>query len=450
VSYYFSGSSHGKARLCPGSTALPKGAFENPKADPGSALHEHLADRVNLGTQGAFSRIQEVALNWELDEGETRIFEARCRTFNYHPPRGALAEVPLALLSDGRVVRVEGARSVYQAPPETILPITIDLIFAEPEPLVCNEDGSVKCPEGSVLWTPDYKTGRDEYVDPVEYNRQALDSALIAGKFTGARLVMPAICLVRRGEGEWDVRRDAQGNAKPYTMDELAWLEQEIRETHEACVEQESRYAAGEPLRLVEGLHCGWCGARDSCPAKLAMIRSVVTGELQAPSRSAGPLTVEHAAQLAQIKPQLQRWLAKADDVLKTFADEHGAIPVGEGRVYGPHEVEEDEIHVEAAIPIVAAEIGPKFAQKAVRPASMSKTALNDAIRDSLEASGVKRQGAATQRRVYAKMLASGALGKVKKVKYEVYKLAPKPAEAVPEVTGTEETFRLLPPEPRK
>ena len=449
--YYFSGSSYSKAHHCPGSTALPKGAFENPKADPGSALHEHLADRVNLGTKGAFSRLQEVALAWELDEDETRIFEARCRTFTFQPPQGALAELPLCLLADGSVVRVEGARSVYQAPPTAILPITIDVIWSEPEPLVVGEDGSVTCPAGSVLFVPDYKTGKDEYVDPVEHNRQALAGGLVAAKFTGARLVLPAILFVRRGEGEWDVRRDSLGNPKPYTMDELAWLEQEILDTHQACAEQERRYAAGEPLRLVEGLNCGWCGARDSCQAKLAMIRSVVSGELVVPGGAALSLTEEQATKLAEIKPQIARWLAKADAVLKTYVDERGRpLNMGEGRVYGPHEVQEDEILVEEALPIVAAEIGPEFARAAVKPASMSKTALDEAIKASLEDRGVKRQGSATQRRVYAKLLQTGALRKVRKVKYEVYKGEVKPVDAVPEVTGTEQTFRLLPPEPRK
>ena len=276
---------------------------------------------------------------------------------------------------------------------------------------------------GSVLWVIDWKSGSGETPAPIEHNRQAQASALVAARFTGARVVVPAIVYIRAGQGEWDTLTDAAGQTRAMTTAELERTEAEVQATHRECAEQERRYAAGEPLRLVEGQHCGWCAARDACPAKLAMIRAVVTGELAVPGGAAAPLTAEHAAALAVMLPQLDRWSAKAKETLKAFVAAHGPVDLGGGRVYGPHDVLQDEIDPTIGLVILTDEIGAEHAAQAITPARLSKSRMEDAIEESLEAQGVKRQGESTKRRVYARLKAAGALAKITVTKCEAHKV---------------------------
>ena len=448
--YYTSGSKLGLARLCPGSTALPHGASLNPAAAMGSAIHEHLADRVQIGVPAAFARLNEVAAAWELDEDETRILAARCRAFTFGIPEHALVEVALALRADGAVVRAVGGRGEYEVPAGTILPITVDAIWAEPYPLLIDQDtGAIDCPEGSVLWVIDWKSGSDKHPDPIEHNRQAHAGALVAARFTGAASVVPAIVYVRSGQGEWDTLTDAAGQTRAMTAEELARVEQEIQETHRQCAEQERRYAAGEPLRLVEGQHCGWCAARDSCPAKLAMIRAVVTGELVVPGGAAAPLTAEHAAKLAVMLPQLDRWSEKGKRALKEYVASNGPIDLGGGRVYGPHDVIQDEIDPTIGLVILTDEIGAEYASQAITPAKLSKTRMEDAIKAALEEQGVKRQGEATKRRVYGKLKAAGALAKITVTKVEAHKVREEIEATADLRVGTGAPLALPPADPK-
>lgn len=432
-SYHFSGSSYGRARLCAASTVLPRAAWISPAASMGSALHEHMADRVNLGVDGAFARLPEIVQAWEFNEDEERIFIARCRSFKFYPPNGAIAEYPLALMADGSVLLCRGGKGEYEAPAGAILPLTLDVMWSEPDPLEII-DGLPVCPPGSVLWTPDYKSGSDENPDPIEHNRQALATALIAGRLTGAEYVFPAIVYIRSGEGEWDTLE------KPLTLSELSWVEQEIRETHARCAEQKLRLEQGERVQTVEGSHCTHCGARSNCPAKTAMIRSVLTGEIDAPGL-VSPLSDEHRLKLAMLLPQLDRWSRAAKEALIADVDAHGPVLLGEGRVWGPHETSQDEIDPWEGVAVLTDEIGEEAARAALS-VELPKGSVHEAIRSAHMAQGIKRKVSEAERRFYAKAKERGALRKKVVVKYEVHKVqdAPSEAEALPAITENVET----------
>ena len=423
MAHYFSGSGYNLARLCPGSTAQARIGSTNERADSGNAIHQHLDDRVKLGLQAALDLLPQRLHRWELNEDDAAFVTARCRRFTFVPPAGALSEVPLCLVADGSVVSCVGGRGEYEVPEGGVLPATLDVMWSEPEPLKV-VDGVPRCPQGSVLWVPDYKSGKEENVAQVEHNRQAMVCALLAAIYTGAARVVPGIVYVRSGEGEWDCPTDAAGNVQPVNVEGLRWLLEEVLATHAACAEQARRRLSGEPLTLVEGTHCGWCAARERCPAKLAMIRAVVDGTL-APSGEPGELTTSQAARLAEVKPQIARWLVRANEALKLHADAHGDVPLGDGRVYGRHEVQQDEVEWSSGLEVLAAEVGEVAAKAALTPPKLARSAIDAALKKHLEESGVRRQGEATKRRVYARLKASGALRKVAVVKYEVHKVEP-------------------------
>ena len=395
----------------------------------GSAIHAHLADRVQLGGNEAFGRLAAQAKHWDLDEDAARIFEARCRAFRFAPPPGVLVEVPLALLADGDVRSCAGARGEYTVPDGALLPLTLDAMWSEPEPLTWIDD-TPRCPEGSVLWVIDYKTGSDENVDAIENNRQLLAAALLAARYTDAATVLPAAVLVRAGEGEWDTLE------APVTVDELAWVEEEIRTVAAACTEQARLLEAGEPLALIEGNHCLYCPARDRCPAKVAMVRKVL-GSDEA-FDLAVPLSAADRTRLATMLPQLERWTVKAKALLRADVDLNGAIDLGDGRVWGPHVVMRDELDPGIGVHVLAKEIGEDKAHEALS-ITLTKRGAEEAIKAAHAEAGIKRKVGPTIRRVLARMHEAGAIRKVQQIRWGAHKVR-RDLDAADEPETTEET----------
>ena len=147
----FSGSSYSQAQKCPGSVVLPQVGADVPAAASGSAQHQHFAERAQLGVERAFERLDLVAQAWDLSEDSAAIFAALCRRFTWVPPEGAVVELPLGLYADGRVRRVVGGRGSYEGPDGLLFPGTLDVMWAEPDPLVIDASGAPRCPESSVL-----------------------------------------------------------------------------------------------------------------------------------------------------------------------------------------------------------------------------------------------------------------------------------------------------------
>lgn len=413
--YYFSGSTYSLARKCPASMVLPRSNWgSSPAADMGSAIHEHLSDRVQFGVDEAFARIYDTAKRWNLDEDAERIFEARCRSFKFTPPPGAIAEFPLALLGNGDVATCVGARGEYAVPDGAIMPLTLDAMWSEPQPLDMST-GLPRCPEGSVLFVVDYKTGSDENIDAIEENRQLNAAALLAARYTDAALVLPAVILVRAGDGVWDTL------TAPAKIDDLAWVEAEIHATDRKCSAELAKLEAGKPLKLVEGTHCLYCPARDRCPAKVAMVRDVLGSE--SPDLAV-PLSTADRARLATMLPQIVRWADKAKSLLKADVEANGPIDLGDGRVWGPHVVLRDELDPNVGLPLLVDEIGDTHAQSALT-ITLTKGGIEDAVKAAHAEAGIKRQVSPTIRRVLARMHDAGGIQKVSKVYWETHKARP-------------------------
>jgi hypothetical protein len=378
------GSTLSLASKCSASHALQRVASMSDEAAVGSAGHEHLEQRVTLGYDAAFDNLPEVVRKWGLSEDDAGNLEARLRSFGWLPPSGASPEQSLALLADGSVIEVEGGRGMYEAP-GAIFAMTIDLVWHE----------------GEMPWVADYKFGDSRFVTPIEQNMQLRAAAFMASKRCGAQQVIPAIVYPGKGEGIWDVP------GQPLGPDDFKQIEAEIRDAVARVDMAREAFKAGTPLALVEGPHCTYCPAQARCPAKTALIKGALDGEL-APQGDA-PLTAEQAIRLAEAMPTLRRFVDRADKALRAHVDLLGPLTLSDGKLWGPYEVRRSDINPSVGTDILAGEISDEWARDAVE-VSLSRKGIEGAIKLAHEANGIKRKVAATLRKVMAKIDEAGGI----------------------------------------
>lgn len=401
-------------RLCAASFALPHDRSTSDRSNMGDALHEHMHHRAVLGVAEAMMRIDELARRYEMTEREAGIFAARCRSFEWVPPKHAFGEVALALLEDGTVVRVKGGKGEYDLPPGALTAGTLDVMWSEPEPLDISDPTHPKCPPGSMLWVVDYKSGEDTFVEPIEHNAQARTNALMAAVWTGAHYAVPAILFVRKGLGEWDTPEEAMG---PRQLAEHAGY---VREWIAEVRRQQALAEAGERLDLLEGKHCEFCPGRSRCSAHTAIIKSIITGP--APVGDA-PLTVHERTWLAQRLRSIEYVAKKARQVLVADVDAHGPIDLEDGNVWGPFPRKRTTILVKEAVRVLVAELGAEGAREAVAvEESVSRESIEAVVKAQHAAKGLKRQVAPAVRRIFAILGEAGALVDDPQVQYGAHK----------------------------
>jgi hypothetical protein len=424
----FSGSSYGRVRTCPGSAVLPRFAHVGP-GEPGNAIHEHMALRVTHGIDFAVEQLGAICARWELGDQETGIVIARCKGFEWTPPRGAWPEVALCLFEDGTVRRIKGGRGRYELPAGGVFPMTIDALWSEPEPLEWPEDArpwsdkpvdlamAPRCPPGSTLWVLDLKSGQDRHVAPVEHNAQAHAGALLGARWTGAARVVPAICYVRKGPGDWDVP-ERDGKTVAFGFEELSAIETEILRTRTRVQQQRLRLVRGEPLELVEGSHCTYCDARAACPAKTAMVKAILDDPQ--PMRPV-PLAPDQARRGAEMIPQLEGLVRYLKDALRAHVDASGeAIDLGDGNVWGPNLHEKTVIDAAKAVDALL-EVGvPAARAGAAVKVEITRAAIEAAVKDAQLG-----KIAPSVRRVFAILQENGGLSKRPEIWYSAHRAPP-------------------------
>lgn len=401
VRAYVSGSMLPLVLKCAPAGVLPRVMRVGTKDRMGSALHEHMRDRALFGLPGAMDRLPIVAAAWELDERDSGIFVARARHFEWSPPRRAVAEAALCLCEDGSVVRVEGGRGVYERlPPGALLPLQLDLMWAEPEPLYMDGDGRVRCPPDSVLMCPDLKTGDPRWVDPVERNAQTLAAAVLGARFTGATKALPMIIFWGRGQGIWDVPDhylDAAGLDAGEAM---------LRSAIARVADNRRRYLAHEPLDYVVGQHCTFCDAQTYCGAKVGALKRYLDDPAPLDPMQLTPL---QAAKLAELEPQFSRFAELAHDALAAYTEANGPIAISGGRMWGPFGRTSSELDPDVTRRVLGEEIGERDARHAFAEET-SKAAVERAIKSSHNRNGIKKQVAAAMRRVMARIREAGGM----------------------------------------
>jgi hypothetical protein len=387
------------ADICNGAPVMPRFGTASVKADIGSALHEYNALRGEKGRAAADAQADDIADRFGFVGKDRAIFFARARRMDLQIPEDALYEVPLCLLADGTVRLVEGGRGEYMVPDGALVAGTLDMVFSTPEPLF---DGRL-CPDGSVLWTPDLKTGSDAHVAPIAYNWQARASALLGSKWTLADAVVPAIVYPTADGGTWDVPMRG-GDPVPLRAAELAEIERDVRRLHAAVTEQAERVAAGKLPRLVTGAHCTYCPARPACPAHVGEARALVTGDL---TLLATPMTEEQLVRGAGVLGPTKAAAEKLEAMLRVHVNLHGPIEVIGGRQYGPVPDTKQVFHTRAAYQALRAELDPLVGEAegerlADGAFTTSETAIKDAIRQAHKAAGIKNKLTATCDRIIA------------------------------------------------
>lgn len=273
---------------------------------------------------------------------------------------------------------------MYEAP-GAIFAMTIDLVWMEHE----------------AWWVADYKFGDSRFVTPIEQNMQLRAAAFMAGKRYSAAQVIPAIVYPGKGEGVWDVPE------QPLGPDDFKQIEAEIRDAATRVDAAREAFKAGKPLALVEGPHCTYCPAQSRCPAKTALIKGALDGEI-APQGEA-PLTEAQAIRLAEAMPMLRRFLERGDKALRAHVAECGPLTLSDGKVWGPYEVKRSEVEPRLGVGVLAAEIGEEWAQGAVEM-SLSRKAIEGAIKLAHEAAGIKRKVSPTTRKVMAQIDEAGGI----------------------------------------
>lgn len=406
-------SSLERAEHCPPSAVLMHFDGASEPADEGSAIHEHMHMRAALGVDEAMARLPKVLAKWGVTGDRARIVAWRCRSFTWSPPRSALGEVALGLRRDGTVVRVKGGRGKYDLDPkEFITAGTIDLLWAEPEPLIIRGD-EIRCPTNSVLWVDDYKTGDDGYVTPIEHNTQLAGEAFLAAKWTGAQAVMPAITFIEPGHGTWDTPDYAWGH------DDIKSAELRIRMIVSRVEAEAKHIENGGVPRTREGRWCDFCAAQNVCPSKIGLLKAALGDpEPVLPN----PLTPEQERLLASHVSQLGRMYSVARSYLERVVAERGhPIDLGNGFVWGPVTSERKEID-----PTIALETLQRELQHHIGEAlSVSKSGIERAVKMLHLEKGIARQVAPTMRRILGELEKKDAFKPYPYVEHRVHRRLP-------------------------
>lgn len=416
-----------RIETCPASAVLPQVGSVSEEADGGSALHEHIQLRAELGVDDAVAKLDETLARWDISEREAGFLKSRLLKFEWSPPAGSICEIRLGLFDDE-----SGAWTVRRVPAEdrfykgAVFTGQFDVMWSETEPLVVNEDGSVHCPANSTLWVLDLKGGQDRYVPTIERNLQVATYAYLAAKWTGAKRVVPAILYPGPGDGDWDVPGEMWG---PKDLDAV---EARLRSVFRRVAAQEAALAAGEPLELTEGRHCDFCPAVTRCPAKIALFKSILNDT--APPLPTIPLTPEESGRLVSLHSLLGSVIARLRRTMEAQVQEHGPIPLEDGLVWGPEVSSRTKILSQPAREVLSAELG-EYAEQAFNM-DVSGSSIERAVKEKLLAIGKTRGVAPAVRGIYAKLGEAGALEQKTHTEWKVHR--PKKA-APPELQDVED-----------
>ena len=411
----FSGSALKLTLACPASAVLEKTSTENLKAAQGTAQHEHMEMRVTHGIEEAFEGLEGVLAKWGLEEEAAFAVADMCYRFRWTPPKGALTEVAFCYFVDGSVMPVEAADDSYHLPAGGLFPMTIDVMWSEPEPLVWTDDGP-RCPAGSTLAVANYKTGSELNVSPIGQNPQLLVGSLLAARYTHAKRVVPSVIYMRPGDGDWDTL--------PFVLeaDDLEGIEEELLTTICSVEMLQQRYERDQPLNFNEGSHCRSCKAEWVCPAKTAMLKRFVDGERPSLSRG-GALTSIQASALAGLLPLLRDLTDKADQALRVHVDAiDEPIRCVNGNLWGPHEATKRRVDADIALPILAKHVGEELANGCIRR-QITQAAMQRALRDKKKKQPKLKIGAA-HKKIMNEVKKAGGVEVIKGVHYGYYREA--------------------------
>ena len=182
---------------------------------------------------------------------------------------------------------------------------------ARPGSFCCSLD--VTWTADGVVYVYDVKTGRAEHVDPPATNAQLATMALAASRAHGCSRAVVGLVF-------------EDGRVEQLELDALD-LDAHADRLRALAARIDAQQAQPSP-----GAHCGYCPARTRCPVtERAVAEAAPVDALSLPM--AGEIqSVEHAASLV-VRLRLARdFLDGIETRLVAFVDEHGPIPLGNGK----------------------------------------------------------------------------------------------------------------------
>jgi hypothetical protein len=362
------GSTYGRIRKCPASAVLPHVKSDSDAARIGSAIHDHLARRVPNGYP---PEVLAVTVDRYGLTGESREeFVRRCTEFDWCPPEGAVAEKSLALVashdipSHPSVIDIDGGKGSYDydGPGTLIAAATIDLHWT-------GKDGA--------LHVLDYKTGRQDNVDPVEDNAQMLLSSVLLGirnaAFSSTLTVVPHVVFVGHGEGTWDTPLE------PLAYPAITEAYAEISAVYDRVIQSKLALEVNETPECVEGSHCQYCPCAHACPARVALVKRVVSDYVE--GAGIGALTPVQRMRAAELLPKIKRFVDELDRSLRDAVEADGPIALPDGSSLGFYTRTERTINPTIAVKCLSAcGVDEWHAASAVKQ-SVSQSAIADALK---------------------------------------------------------------------
>lgn len=364
------GSQMDRILRCPASAALPQVLDANPSEhrDRGTAAHAFLARVDEVGREAALAEVDE---QW-------RPFCAGIELAQLADRITLSTEVALAYNwrnDTARILDVLDARA-YEVDPDAEIPLTIDLAGVA--------DGTV--------YSGDYK-GPHAWLPEPEQSMQ---------------LGLAALALARLHDA-WSahveyIRLRDDGTTRRFSavLDAFG-IESAAERVRTAMTQVEELRAlvkAGTVPNVTEGPWCRYCPARQHCPAKTAMIRSVLSDTARAIPYEV-PITAQNAGAAYMMLRRAKDVIATLERGLHAYARE-SAIPVGEDpdgsmRFFGslPREGNEN-LDGAIAYQVIAERYGAEEAAKAVSM-EVTKKAITDVVNRNLDklAPGEKKTHAA-------------------------------------------------------
>lgn len=181
------------------------------------------------------------------------------------------------------------------------------------------------CCSADVVWTSDgvvhvydVKTGRAEHVESARENAQLATLALAASRAHGCSRAVVGLVF-------------EDGRVDAHELDALDL------DAHAERLRDLARGIDAQRAQPAPGTHCGYCPARSVCPTT----REAVAETLPALAQAVGmldPITSpeDAAARIVKLRMVKDAWEtaeAGVDALLRAYAAERGAIPLGNGKV---------------------------------------------------------------------------------------------------------------------
>lgn len=181
------------------------------------------------------------------------------------------------------------------------------------------------------------------------------------------------------------------------------WIDAWFREVLHNTIEHPDTYRPGE--------HCVRCSRRVDCPALAAVNRQSALALAGEPIA----ITLQNYPHFHIIKKQITQALKGLDEVRDALVEEHGSIPMGNGKELRKLEIHKTPISLMEALPVLQASgLSDETISGCCR---ISKTELMDAVGASAPKGGKKK----SQDAIMDKLAAAGAVGE--SVEYQIREL---------------------------